>query len=219
MKGIKYKPGQTGFTLLEVIIATVLLAVMMTLLLGGMRLGADSWEQGERLSDRATRLLVVNNFFRSHLSDVKPFFESPTDNRQIAAQPKLMFGGGPDWLEYAGTLPPQVRGGIYKFGLHLVQEGERNDLKLAMRPFSTGEKGPTEPIEDVLVLENIKSLHFSYYKKINANASTNPNAESKWMEEWKENLILPSLIRIDISLRGEPDWPPIIVAPRAETGQ
>ncbi len=213
MKPIQYTPRQSGFTLLEIIIATVLLSIMMTLLLGGMRIGADSWDQGERLADRASRLLVVDNFFRSHLSDVKPLFESPTDARQAGAPPQLLFRGGFDWLEYAGTLPPQVRGGIYKFQLHLVEEGERNDLKLAMRPFSTGEKGgKIEPIEDVLVLENVQNLHFSFYKKSQANG------ESKWMEEWKENF-LPSLIRIEIKLRNEPAWPSIVVAPRAETGQ
>ncbi|MEI7868630.1 MAG: prepilin-type N-terminal cleavage/methylation domain-containing protein [Candidatus Methylumidiphilus sp.] len=216
MNHMPYKPSQTGFTLLEVIIATVLLAVMMTLLLGGMRVGASSWEQGERLADRTSRLMVVDNFFRSHLSDVKPLFESPTDNRLVGAPPRLLFRGGTDWLEYAGALPPQVRGGIYKFRLHLAEEGERRDLKLAMRPFSTGEKGGSvEPIEDVLVLENVQSLHFSYYKKSNAN---NANGESKWLEEWKESF-LPSLIRIEISLRGEPAWPSVVVAPRAETGQ
>ncbi len=209
---MRYKPNQTGFTLLEVIIATVLLAMIMTILLGGMRVGADSWEQGERLADRASRLLVADNFFRSHLSDVKPLFESPTDTSQAGAPPILLFSGGSAWLEYTGTLPPQVRGGIYKFRLHLKQDGERNDLKLAMRPFSTGEKGVTEPIEDVLVLENVKSLRFSFYKK------STDNGESKWMEGWKENF-LPALIRIEIGLRGEPEWPPIIVAPRAETGQ
>ena len=209
---MRYKPTQTGFTLLEVIIATVLLAVIMTLLLGGMRVGADSWEQGERLAERASRLLVVDNFFRSHLSDVKPLFESPTDTRQIGSPPILLFSGGSDWLEYAGTLPPQVRGGVYKFRLHLIEDGERNDLKLALRPFSTGEKGPSEPIEDVLVLENVKSLRFSYFRK------NNVSGESKWIEEWKENF-LPSLIRIEVALRNEPEWPPIVVAPRAETGQ
>jgi len=209
---MRHQSNQTGFTLLEVIIATVLLAMIMTLLLGGMRVGAGSWEQGERLADRASRLLVVDNFFRSHLNDVKPIFESPTDTHQVGAPPVLSFSGGSAWLEYAGTLPPQVRGGIYKFRLHLVEDGERNDLKLSIRPFSTGEKGPSEPIEDVLVLENVKSLRFSFYKK------TTVDGESKWMGEWKENF-LPSLIRIEVKLRDEPEWPAIIVAPRAETGQ
>lgn len=212
MSRLPNQPRQGGFTLLEVIIATVLLSIMMTLLLGGMRVGADSWQQGERLSERATRLLVVDNFIRSHLNDVKPLFESPTDTRQVGSPPKLAFRGGPDWMEYAATLPPHVRGGIYKFRFHLVQDGDRNDLKLAMRPFSTGEKGSADPIEDVLLLEGVESLRFSYYKRSQARG------ESKWLEEWKENF-LPTLIRVDVGLRGEADWPSIIVAPKAETGQ
>ncbi len=189
----------------------VLLALIMTLLLGSMRIGADSWDQGERMAERAARLAVVNNFFRSSLSDAKPLFEAP-DPSKAGMPPKLTFSGGPTWLNYAGTLPPQVRGGLYKFHLYLAEEGERSDLKLAMRPFSTGEKGGDEPIEDVLVLENVVSLQMEYYKKDSLGG------KSQWMEEWKEN-VLPALVRIKVVLRGEPPWPPIVVAPRVEAAQ
>ncbi len=204
--------GQAGLTLMEIMIATVLLAVMMSLLLAGMRIGADSWEQGERLAERASRLMVVENFLRSHLSDVKPLFESPTDPRQAGQPPRLIFTGGSSWLEYAGSLPPQVRGGLYKFRLYFANEGDRRDLKLALRPFSTGDKAGDEPIEDVLVLENVDSLRISYYKK------NILQGEYQWQQEWKENF-LPSLIRIEIALHDEPDWPAITIAPRMETGQ
>lgn len=202
---------QFGFTLLEVLIATVLLAVMMGLLMGGMRVGADSWGQGERLAERASRLLVVDNFLRSHLSDAKPLFDLPSDPALAGMPPALVFNGGPAFLEYAGTLPPQVRGGLYKFRLRLAQEDGRSDLKLSMRPFSTGQGGGEAPIEDVLVLEDVASLRIAYYKKAPGEA------EPRWLDEWKEGF-LPSLIRIDIEVRGEPPWPPIFVAPRAEVG-
>lgn len=203
---------QAGFTLLEVLIAMALLAVMMVLLLGGMRVGVDSWGQGERLAERSTRLLVADNFFRSHLGDLKPLFEAAPKAGALGAPPKLVFSGGPTFLEYAGTLPPQVRGGLYKFRLYLEEDEERRDLKLSMRPFSAGDKAGNEPIEDLLVLENVESLSFAYFKRGAAGT------ESQWVEEWKENF-LPSLIRIEIGLRGEPAWPAILVAPRAETGQ
>lgn len=207
-------PRQRGFTLLEVLIATILLSIMMVLLLGGMRIGADSWEQGERIAERTARMLVVENFFRSQLNDLKPLFESPTNARQTGEPPQLLFRGGSTFLEFAGTLPPQVRGGLYKFKLNLIQEGERNDLKLSLRPFSSGDTlGEAESIEDVLVLENVESLRFSYYRR-----SLVPQEPSAWMENWKE-LFLPSLIQVEIVVRGEPPWPPIIIAPKAETGQ
>ena len=202
---------QFGFTLLEVMVAMVLLAIMMGLLMGGMRLGADSWEQGERLAERTSQLLVVDNFFRSHLSDVKPLFEVPGDSSQAAGMPpKLTFTGGPDFLEYAGTLPPQVRGGLYRFRLYLAQEGERSDLKLSMRPFSAPKEGGGEPIEDVLILEEVASLRIAYYKK------TPGQARPQWVDEWRENF-LPTVVRIDIEVRGEPPWPSIFVAIRSET--
>jgi len=212
LQPVQRKPRQTGFTLLEVMIATALLAVMMALLLGGMRIGADSWQQGERLAERATRLLVVDNFFRAQLGDLQPLFEAQPLASALALPPKPVFSGGPTRLDFAGTLPPQVRGGLYRFRLYLAEEGDRNDLKLSLRPFSTGDQRGDEPIEDVLVLENVESLRFSYFKK------GNTGAESQWVEEWKE-VFLPSLIRIEVGLRGEPPWPAILVAPRAETGQ
>lgn len=216
---------QSGFTLLEVMIATVLLALMMTLLLAGMRIGADSWEQGGRISERASRLLVADNFFRSHLSDIKPLFKQLAPGMpqlgqsnqagqpgQLGQPSTLMFQGGPQFLEYVGTLPPQVRGGIYTFRLALEEGDGRSDLKLAIRPLSSGDKGGDAPIEDVLVLEEVERLGISYYKKTNAQGG------SQWVDGWNENF-LPSLIKIDITLRGEPPWPSILVAPRAETGQ
>ncbi|MFM8332282.1 MAG: prepilin-type N-terminal cleavage/methylation domain-containing protein [Candidatus Methylumidiphilus sp.] len=203
---------QAGFTLLEVLIASVLLAVMMALLLAGMRLGADSWSQGERLAERATRMLVVDNFFRSHLNDVKPIFEASTDPRQAGLPPKLAFSGESDWLEYAGTLPPQVRGGLYKFRLYLHEDHGRSDLKLAIRPFSGGGQDDAEPIEDVLVAENVESLRLAYYKKVMMEGG------SEWLESWRDNF-LPTLIRVEVTLRGEPPGPAIVIAPRAETGQ
>jgi len=203
---------QAGFTLLEMMIATALLAVMMGLLLGGMRIGAGSWAQGERLAERATKLLVADNFFRSHLSDLKPLFEIPAEAKAGGAAPKPVFKGGESFLEYAGTLPPQVKGGLYIFRLYLAEEGERRDLKLSMRPFSAGGKAGGEPIEDVLVLEDVENLRISYFKTGRADEA------SRWEPEWRDN-VLPSLIRIEIGLRGEPAWPAILVVPRAESGQ
>ncbi|MDD5034553.1 MAG: prepilin-type N-terminal cleavage/methylation domain-containing protein [Methylococcaceae bacterium] len=212
MIGAPFKPDQAGFTLLEVMIATVLLAIVMTLLLGGMRVGAGSWERGESQAEQTSSLLVADNFFRSHLSDVLPLFESPTDPGQAGFAPHLLFRGGVHELEYAGTLPPQVRGGMYKFRLYLAAEGGRSDLKLAIRPFSTGSPGDSQAIEDVRILENVESLRISYYRKINAEA------DGQWIEEWKEDF-LPSLVKLEIALIGVPEWPAIIVVPRAETGR
>lgn len=201
---------QGGFTLLEVIIATTLLAVMMILLLGGMRIGEDSWEKGEAVAEQATRMLVVDNFFRSHLGDLKPLLENPNSPQPFGQPPRLTFHGNSKHMEFIATLPPQVRGGMYKFRLHWVVEGGRSDLKLAIRPAMPGGKGgQAEPIEDVLIVENLEALRISYLKKDLQTAKT------EWLDTWQENF-LPSLIKIEMVPRGESAWPAIVVAPRAE---
>jgi len=215
--------AQAGFTLLEVLIATVLLAIMMTLLMGGLRIGAGSWEQGERRAAQASRLLVTQNFFRTYLGDALPLLESV--RRSAAAgtrpmRPKLLFRGGADRLEYAATLPPQVRGGLYRFELYVDEEGDRKDLKLAIRPFSSAEADEeAEPIEDVVLLEGLASLRIAYFGKANVEDEGNfAPRESQWLEEWRQQF-MPELIRVDITMADEPPWPPLVIAPRVEARQ
>jgi len=205
---------QTGFTLLEVLIATVLLAIMMTLLLGSLRVGVTSWEQGERRAEQASRLLVTHNFLRSHLSGVLPLLEKSAGGQAAAATPPVFsFRGGSETLEYVGTLPPQVRGGLYKFELYLAGDGDRQDMKLAMRPFAAGNVSESgESIEDVVVLENVESL------RINFLPAASVERQSQWLGEWREQF-LPALIRLEITVQGDPPWPPLIIAPRVESAR
>jgi general secretion pathway protein J len=200
-----------GFTLLEILIALALVAVIMTLLLGSIRVGAGLWAQGERKADAAARLLTTENFFRTYLSDALPLRETPKSGTFQPALngSRLLFGGGSRELEFVGVLPPQVRGGLYKFRLHWAEDGERSDLILSLRPFAAADDA--EPIEDVTVLEDIEDLRFSYYRR--AAVETEP---SEWVEAWGEDY-LPALVRVEIALRGEAPWPPLLIAPRMET--
>ena len=51
-----------GFTLIEVLIGTALLGMMMLVLTGSLRIGAESWEAGEERMVKASRLYVVEGF-------------------------------------------------------------------------------------------------------------------------------------------------------------
>jgi general secretion pathway protein J len=224
-----FRRTQSGFTLLEVLIATVLLAIMMTLLLGSLRVGAGSWEQGERRAEQASRLLVTHNFFRSYLSGALPLLEAVKRRgmqgrggagAEIRAagmppmRPGLSFRGFEDVLEYAATLPPQVRGGLYKFRLYVSEQAGQKDLKVAIRPFSAAdEEDPS--IEEVTLLEGIESLRIAYFGKAAAEEGGFSPRGPQWLDEW-EQPFMPALIRVEITMRGEPPWPPLVVAPRVE---
>lgn len=205
--------AHAGFTLLEVLIASTLLAVMMTLILGSLRIGVTSWSTGEHRSEIINRMLVTTNFLRTHVSAALPLFLPPARGKfggdGAALRPQFLFRGERGWMQYAGTLPPQVKGGLYRFDLHWVQSSERSDLRLTIWPLVSGEPGKDpQPIDDVTILENVDTFSLAYYK-------LEPDGKAQWLDVWNEE-VMPALVRIDLSVRDEPAWPPLFIAPRPE---
>ena len=212
----KSEPGfrQAGFTLLEVLIAATLMAVMMTLLLGALRIGVRSWATGDQRSASTSRMLVTQSFLRSHLSAALPLNRGPAKPGTpppLEPQTQLLFEGGKDFLRYVGTLPPVVKGGLYQFEMYLKRDQERSDLKMVIKPLASGSlKDEPEPIDDVLLLENVEFLKINYF------VHHEEENTSRWTNEWKADA-MPALIRIELSVLGEPAWPAMIIAPRIQT--
>ena len=61
-----------GFTLIEVLIAMTLLGVMVVLLFSSLRIAAESWEAGETKTAQVNQKAVVYQFFKRHLSSIRP---------------------------------------------------------------------------------------------------------------------------------------------------
>jgi general secretion pathway protein J len=210
--GFRPRRTQGGFTLLEVLIGTTLLGVMMLLLTGSLRIGAESWDAGEERIARASRMFVVQNFLRNHIGSLLPVAGTARDGRMEPA-----FRGAPDALEYVAPLPEQVKtGGLYRFQLYVSKNGEHKDLRMTILPYLSGpDQGKAvEPIDDLAVLENIKDIKLSYLPRV--FPGQNPmfqRQEIQWTDEWKNNQ-LPALIRVDIETENEEPWPTLVIAPR-----
>ncbi|MBP1148374.1 MULTISPECIES: prepilin-type N-terminal cleavage/methylation domain-containing protein [Methylocaldum] len=200
-----------GFTLIEVLIATTLLGVMMLLLFGSLRIGVTSWDSGEDKMARASRLFLVENFLRNHIGSALPLVEME-ESEGVA----ISLRGGEDWLEYVSTMPPQVKaGGLYRFRLYVARDGQHNDLKVAMRPYVSNPNSreatvAAEPIEDVLLLENLDQIKLSYLPE---NLQTAQTSNSTWLPEWQQSQ-LPMLIQVQIEPEHEEPWPPLVIALR-----
>lgn len=203
-------PGCAGFTLLEVLIATTLLAIMMLLLTSSLRIGAESWDAGEERMAQASRLFIVANFLRAHIASLLPV-GGTVKNGQL----EPAFRGGLDDLTYVAPLPEQVEaGGLYRFRLYLAEEGERRDLRMNITPYTTGpqQDETPEPLDDVPLLENVKAFRLSYLGPAGPGQSFNPAQAQplQWTGEWRNNQ-LPTLIRIDIEPEGEAPWPSLFI--------
>lgn len=195
------RSGQKGFTLLEVLIATTLIAIMMVLLMGSLRIGVRSWDSGEDRFERTSQMLIVQSFLRKHLSAALPLRMGDTE--RVGAQ----FIGTRSSFDYVGFLPAQIKTGLYRFHVFVARQGDRKSLRVSVRSMDPFQEEPK--IEDLELLPAVDEVRFAYLPRLP------PDAKAVWMEEWLDDVI-PALVSIRIELPGQDPWPAILVAPRID---
>jgi len=195
---------QSGFTLLELLVALVVLGLLVVGLTQGVRAGLTMWGAQTRRLGETGELDAGARVLRTLLSE-------------IAAPPPGGFGraaGGPpklegrtDSLAFVGDLPTGLgttrRANIT---LELVQERlvlrwtpHRHELTTAPEP---------EPVETELI-GGVQRLEFAYW---GSPAADQPAA---WQEQWG-GFNIPGLIRVRLAFAKDDRrrWPDLIAAPR-----
>ena len=199
---------QCGFTLLELVIALTLLALMSGVLYGALGFAGRSWEGGETKADDAASMRLSHAFLRAQLES-----QHPLRMRKMVEFP-LVFAGSRDELRYAAPLPPRISGGgIWYYRLAIAREGDKNRLVLERQvPDLEANSLPEFDRTDRSILaEDIEELRISYFgRDSGASNLTTPT----WRERWDDRNRLPLMIRIDVVPRRGPPWPTLVVAPR-----
>ena len=100
------------FTLIELMLALVLMAGMASILYGSLNLAARSWDGGEAKAEQVSDMRATASYLRAQLSEQYP------QRMWKAAELPLLFAGEESELRYAAVLPERVAGGgVYYFRL------------------------------------------------------------------------------------------------------
>jgi general secretion pathway protein J len=197
-----------GFTLLEMTIALLLLALMSGVLFGSLRLAGRSWDGGEAKAAQVSDMRQTEQFLREHLST-----QHPLRLRKVLEFP-LLFSGARDELRYAAALPARVEeGGIYYFRLSVAKDGERSRLvleRIVPDLDATAEIEFTNADRSVLA-EDIAELRVEYFGR---DAGSADAVTPTWRDRWDDRQKLPMLMRIEIRPAKGPSWPLLVVEPR-----
>ena len=197
-----------GFTLLELIVALVLLAILSGVLFGSVRLAGRSTDAGTTKATDSATMRLVQQFLRANLEA-----QHPLRMRKMVDWP-LVFAGANDELRYAAPLPARVAGGgIWLFRLVVRTDDARSPLVLErMIPDLSAAALPEFANADRSVLaENIASLRIGYFGR---DADAGPNVAPTWRDRWSDPQRLPLMIRIDVAPKSGPPWPTLYVSPR-----
>lgn len=196
-----------GFTLLELLVALTLLAVVMSFLVSGLRLGARTWNAGVARSEQAEEFRTTYRVLRQMLGSMR------ADIVNAGGQPEYVFAGEARRMRFVAALPQSAVGqGYHVIWLQEVEQDDGAALRLYWRPFggSEAELPEQDDEQSAELVGGLQKVSFSYFQ------SAGPGQNEAWLDGWESKDDLPVLVRVDLrGVRGI-DWPEIVVPIRVE---
>lgn len=195
---------QTGFTLIEVLLATVLLAAGLALAFASLRAATGTTQRGEALAERSERMRAVQGFLRRRIAGARPIIFSVDASSGVQSR----FSGDAGGMRFVADLPDYLgRGGPYLHELAVERAGEGVALTVALTLVQAGEVRPeTPPRPPEALAEDMQGVRFRY------RGLTPENTVGDWQDRWEDVERLP--LQVEVLLRDGQgrDWPRMVVA-------
>lgn len=189
-----FRYRQSGMTLVEVTVASVIFAMIMLAVVTAMRTFGQSYDRLQDATERTAQKREVDRFLRQILRDA-------------LADPGY-FDGTAGWLRWVAPIDRVgAAGGLQ----HLKLESSGNRLLLSFAPFDRLADPQEEPswgatVATATLLDNLETLRISYRATPGDDWRGSPNIG----DSGETAAAIPWAVQLEIA--GEEDWPPIIVA-------
>lgn len=191
--------SESGFTLLELLIAIVLLSLITTMLMAGLRLETQSLSRQTARLDRAAQLPPVYDFLRAQFADAQPVIPIGASSRSI------VFDGETESVHFVSTGPLSSGiGGLQLLSVALVDGA----LRVRWRTYDGRLPDADQPGTETVLLDDIIQAHFSFFGIVP------PDTAAHWHDTWQDMPYLPSLIRLSLTSADGLAIPEFTVKPR-----
>lgn len=192
-------PAQAGFTLLEILVALVVLGALLLALAQGTDFGLRAWTAQQRVLAAQGDVDAVDRALRRLVANAEP--ASPLET--------AVFSGQAHTLAFRSVLPLGLAAagtdGRATLGLGVDAE---HRLVLRWAPYRHVVRiGPAPPAREEVLLRGVERIDLAYGRA--------PQAGGGWVEAWAEPA-LPALVRLRIVFADRRAWPDIVVAPQRE---
>ena len=188
MRGSRVQPRQTdgGYTLIELLISLTILALLLAMVPGTLRLGKRAWETPGGVEDVPAAAALA--FAERNLRSALPIYQ-----RDANGLPQIVFEGREQSLSYvADLLSGPSGGGLYRIDIGPVQSPGFTSSGLAVRvtlfrPDGNLKSAATEERE---LNATYSAVQFRYF------GSPSPGAAAEWQSTWHRSDRLPDLVDI-----------------------
>jgi len=194
-------------TLIEVLVALVLLSLLSTGMLTIFRVGERSYRQVVRVDKAEWSNVVAQRFVRRVIESAYPFEPSPG-----VTDPAFGLEGTFDRLRVSA---PAFQGmgtvGLERYEFHTTLRPDGLvDLKVRTRVDRNGQAGTAGDADagrSETLVERAASVEWSYF---------DTGESDQWAKEWTDRRRLPALVRLSIAFpKGDGrEWPDLVAALR-----
>ena len=196
--------GHRGFTLIEVLLATALLAAALALAFATLRAATATTQRGEMLSQQSERMRAAEGFLRRRIASSLPVvFDVQQDTGM-----QVRFIGEPDRMRFVADLPDYLgRGGPHLHDVRVQGSGEDKQLTVAFSMVTTTgvvedrHARPPEPL-----VRDLVDARFRY------RGMGDDNRMGDWADRWEAPGRLPLQVSVEITTRMGGRWPTLVVA-------
>ena len=195
----------TGFTLIEVLLATALLAAALALGFATLSAATNTVNRSEVLAQHNQRMRAVASFLRGRIASARAigFAQDPQTGAPIR------FIGEIDRMRFVADLPDYLgRGGPYLHDISVVG-GERNNVRLQVAfdmVQNAAEVTEDSPRKPEALADGLANVQF-HYRAIDADGGLGP-----WEERWTQSDHLPLQVSVKVVPAVGKAWPELIIA-------
>jgi general secretion pathway protein J len=189
---------------MEIVVATALLAMGLTLAFATVGAATKSTQRGEAIAADSEHKRAVSSFVRRRLTGARPVPYEFDQTNGVAKR----FEGEPDRMKFVADLPDYLgRGGPYLHEFAVEEDADGQRLVLSLGMVLAGqvveERDPRPP---ELLAGRLESVRFRY------RSMAAEGGLGEWMDRWENPDQMPLLVEVTLTDQNGRPWPPIVVA-------
>jgi general secretion pathway protein J len=200
-----------GFTLIEVVIALAIVAALLTVMFGGLRVGVAAWRQGDARAEALQHTRSVSQLLTRALAGAHPY-------RAGAAGPeaaRLVFVGESDRIAFVTATPPMPFPVPIAFAaVAITRDG--SGLVFWQKPLP--DRDPFERLAPVVTDATVAALRLRYRRPTDPARAQDGAWDDRW--DGAQEPTLPAAVEIRLTVTQgthRVELAPVVVALRVTT--
>lgn len=190
-----------GFTLVEMLVALSVSALLVSLVYGAVRVGQRSARALGVQTTQAEVMRIGWQFLHNSLTQARAV-PDPAD-----PQNRTSFEGMAHILSFVADMPAYMgMGGLMKITLEIEETATGRQLVLSRHRFGITAQEDSE--ERAVLVEDLETLAITYFGQ--AKGDGVPDWYGNWDDSHRK---LPNLLRISVKPSTGPAWPELIASP------